>query len=94
MAHHLALLDGAPNAEQTPGERLASALGDVIVQHPDNHSMVKNIERIKETVDMIDDTVDRIREGSVSPEGRWWSAIPRDRHFVVHPRRSCGGDGA
>jgi transitional endoplasmic reticulum ATPase len=60
MAHHLALLDGAPDPEQTPAERLAQALGDVIAQHPDTNQLVKTVGHIQDVVEEIDGTVDRI----------------------------------
>jgi ATPase family protein associated with various cellular activities (AAA) len=61
MAHHLALLDGEQPAETTPAERLANALGDVVVSHPDNHALVKKVRDIEGTVDDIEVVVERIR---------------------------------
>jgi len=61
MEHHLKLLDGEQPEETTPAERLASALGDVVASHPDNHSMVKRVRDIESTVDDIENVVERIR---------------------------------
>jgi transitional endoplasmic reticulum ATPase len=61
MAHHLELLDGKVAVEPTPGEKLASALKEV-VGHPDNNTLVKGLAALTDTVDEIAGTVDRIRE--------------------------------
>lgn len=62
MAHHLRLLDGAPSVEQTPAEKLAQALGEVVAQHPDNHALVKTVRALSETIGHIEEVVENIRE--------------------------------
>jgi len=53
MAHHLRLLDGDPPEDKTPAERLATALGEVVADHPDNHALVKQVATLSEQVNDI-----------------------------------------
>src|SRR5882672_4924778 len=53
MAHHLRLLDGDPTEDKTPAERLATALGEVVADHPYNHALVKQVATLSEQVNDI-----------------------------------------
>ncbi len=60
MAHHLELLDGAAPVEQTPEQKLGSALGAMIKEHIGRG--FDTVDNVADIVDDIQTTVHRIRE--------------------------------
>jgi hypothetical protein len=65
MAHHLALLDGDKPVDLTPAQKLGEAFGEMIKAHLGNGSeegLTSKMQYVKEMVEQIDTTVDRIRE--------------------------------
>ena len=65
MAHHLALLDGKQEPEKSPAQKLGDAFGEMIKHHLGNGSeegLLSKIDHIQTMVNMIDNTVDQIRE--------------------------------
>ena len=53
MAHHLALLDGAKPEQQTAGDKLATALKEIVGDHPDTHALIKKVDELAEQIDDI-----------------------------------------
>ena len=62
MARHLELLDAKPPGEQTTGDKLASALGDIMNKHNGSaEGLAQRIGSIESILEDVARTVDRIR---------------------------------
>jgi transitional endoplasmic reticulum ATPase len=59
MEHHLKLLDGEQPVTTTAAERLASSLGEVVANHPDNH-LVKKIDDVEGRLEDMEEVIKQI----------------------------------
>ena len=53
MEHHLKLLDGEQPEEQTAGDKLVTALKEIVGDHPDTHALIKKVDDLAEQVNDI-----------------------------------------